>query len=655
VGGGPGAFEDGYGHWLIAANLASTGQLHDPLFGMEDTWLPGYHVLAAAVLHLVGLWQLGALKVLGALLGLATLGFVYALAPNRGQGRLAVALLALNPVFLFTSGSAVVEPLVTAMLTGAGLAAVRGRLKLAALLAALAAVTATKAWIWIVAVVVIAALEALRTRATLRSRLPGFAWAAPAVALLVFLQVGFAPGSHSVARGTVEVMSAAARGNIPAGPMARLLELINNYGLAALPLIAFAVIGVLIAVRRQPQSMLRFVYGPALVYMALVFGLLAAGTYSGSHRYLYPALPSIALLAAAGLDRYSAIVRVLAVGVTAMLAVGFLPVFESFAADNAGLVAAGRATARSPGMLITDSPVVAFYSKRPLSHITGSMALPSDRDQAISWMRANGVTELVLEGISYYRATAVFPDLASGKASAPFLPLGQSSYQVAGGKPVYAYRLPPTLSLEPISQGKTAPLAKGVTLGKAGTGEGMGFGVPIVHYADGWVYSRTARTVDLSTPARAIWRRTFELDEAGGGATPGGFAWVPIQSRGQIEVTYRVDAEGVSIDARPIWLAPGYVEVGMLNEGSAAFDDFADSSQTRIGAAFGPWNGVEGPWARLRSGSLGIEWSLPALTGAELHAGRELKPPDFDWAGLDYIFTGSFEGATYHIDVQEAR
>ncbi|HEY8951525.1 MAG TPA: glycosyltransferase, partial [Candidatus Dormibacteraeota bacterium] len=82
----PEPFEDGYGHWLIAANLASTGQLHDPLFGMEDTWLPGYHVLAGAILRVFGLWQIGALKTLGALLGLATLACVYWMAPNVKQG-----------------------------------------------------------------------------------------------------------------------------------------------------------------------------------------------------------------------------------------------------------------------------------------------------------------------------------------------------------------------------------------------------------------------------------------------------------------------------------------------------------------------------------------------------------------------------------------
>src|SRR5207245_1818604 len=107
------------------AIVASTGSLHDPLFGMEDTWLPGYHVLAAAVLHVFGLWQLGALKALGAVLGMATLACVYCIAPNARQGRLAVILLALNPVFLFTSGSAVVEPLLTTLLAGAALAGVR--------------------------------------------------------------------------------------------------------------------------------------------------------------------------------------------------------------------------------------------------------------------------------------------------------------------------------------------------------------------------------------------------------------------------------------------------------------------------------------------------------------------------------------------------
>src|SRR5260370_7522009 len=69
----PEPFEDGYGHWLIAANLASTGHLHDPLFGMEDTWLPAYHVIAPPVLRVFALCHLRPLKLLGPLLALVTL------------------------------------------------------------------------------------------------------------------------------------------------------------------------------------------------------------------------------------------------------------------------------------------------------------------------------------------------------------------------------------------------------------------------------------------------------------------------------------------------------------------------------------------------------------------------------------------------------
>ena len=673
----PEPFEDGYGHWLIAANLAQTGHLHDPLFGMEDTWLPGYHVLGAAVLSVFGWHQLAALKALGAVLGLATLACVYWIAPNARQGRLAVVLLALNPVFLLTSGSAVVEPLMTVLLAGAALAAIRHRMRLAALLAALAAVTATKAWIWIaaaVAFVVIEAIHALLTRRAARP-LAAAAWAVPAVALLVFVQLGYGPASHSIARGSVEVLSASARGSLPGGAVARLLELARTYGLAALPLFALGLVG-LVSSARRPKSAgeiaaLRFLHAPALVYLAAVFGLVAAGAYTGSHRYLYPALPSLALLAAAALDRvrWPAVMGIAAA--SALLVLGFLPLYASFGADNAGLVAAGRASA-GPGILITDSPVVAYYSGRAPSDISGSRVLPADRIQAIAWMTSHQVRDIVLEGISYYPATGLFPDLASGHATPPFRSLGdQAQYQVAGGKPVFAYRLGAPLLTQSITpgiaaciegnagRGKTAQLAKGVVLEVAGSdvsGEGMGFGVPIVHYPDGWVFSRTVTTTDVSTPTETIWQSDFELDEAGGNAIPGGgFDFKPVASHGRIEVTYTISTAGIAVNVKVIRLEPGYTEVAILNEESAAFNDLADPSKTLVGSAFGRWVPAAGDWARLRSGSLGVEWSVPAIKGAQLYGGREWAAPNFDWAGLDYVFSGPFYGTSYRINVQEAR
>jgi hypothetical protein len=203
--------------------------------------------------------------------------------------------------------------------------------------------------------------------------------------------------------------------------------------------------------------------------------------------------------------------------------------------------------------------------------------------------------------------------------------------------------------------GKTAPLAKGLALHVNGfdvTGEGMGLGVPMVHYPDGWVYSRSVTTIDLSTDAGTTWKRTFELDEIGVDAASG---YRPIASRGAIEITYRVDSIGVFVELHVLRLAPGYSEMGILNELSASFDDFADRDSKLMGASLGPWEAVDGGWARLRSEALGVEWSVPALDDAQLHGGREFALPRFDWAGLDYMFATPPISVSYRITVQAAR
>ena len=665
------AFEDGYGHWLIAANLASTGRLADPLFGMQDTWLPAYQVLAAAVLHVFGLWQLDLLKLMSAAFGLLTAACVCWLAPNARQARIATALLVLNPVFLFTSGSAVVEPMLTALLMAAAVAASRGRMLLAALLAALACATSTKAWIWVGAAAAYTLIETVRTRSAAGAGVRAVGWTVPALSVLVFLQLGFSPASHSVARGTQEAVSASARGSLPADALTRLAELATTYGLAALPLLALAVVGLMLARRGQATPLWRLVYVPSAVYLLAVFGLVAAGAYSGSHRYLYPALPALALLAAAALDRYRVAVRLTSVAASAMLAVGFVPVFSAFAGEDAGLVAAGRAASCSSGVLLTDSPAAAYYSARPPSQIIGSRLLPDGRAEAIDWLSAHHVTTVIVEDISYYRATAVLPELTRGAPSPPFVRIGgQGRYQVDGGKTVHVYGVGAACLGEPLlaeveaglpstaGTGKTSELAKGLTLrviAADAAGEGMGFGAPIVRYPDGWVYPRTYVDTDLSTSTTTVWARTFELDEMGGDAAHG-YTFAPIPSRGEVQVTYALDGAGVSITVKVLRLAPGYSQVGLLNEESAAFDDLAtDGQPTRIGRAIDRWTPVTGHWARLRSGALGVEWSVVAIPGAELYAGREHAPPDFNWAGLDYMFTAPFAGVMYRINVQEAR
>ena len=117
----------------------------------------------------------------------------------------------------------------------------------------------------------------------------------------------------------------------------------------------------------------------------------------------------------------------------------------------------------------------------------------------------------------------------------------------------------------------------------------------------------------------------------------------------------KVPAEGV-LDYQEFPLDPGFSEVGILNEQSAAFDDFAaDSGPTLVDRNFRSWVPVTGSWARLQSKSLGVQFWVPSIAGAQLHGGRELAPPDFNWAGLDYSFGPSFTGTSYEIVVQAAR
>jgi hypothetical protein len=104
----------------------------------------------------------------------------------------------------------------------------------------------------------------------------------------------------------------------------------------------------------------------------------------------------------------------------------------------------------------------------------------------------------------------------------------------------------------------------------------------------------------------------------------------------------------------PLGLAPGWDQLVILNEASSQFEDFADP--TRTGSeGFGTWQPVHGEWARLRSSRLGVEWELPAPPpGGGFLAGRELQPPDLDWAGIEYRFGPSFQGFTYGVNFRRS-
>jgi hypothetical protein len=281
------------------------------------------------------------------------------------------------------------------------------------------------------------------------------------------------------------------------------------------------------------------------------------------------------------------------------------------------------------------------------------------------------VGAVVTEDIAYYRMTAVYPDLVRGDATAPFNPLGsQPTYTVPGGKRAFAYSLQPErlcawvtntaqVDIDPAEQprsGKTAGLAKGLVLETVNgvlSGEGMGFGVPLVRYPEGDYFSGTASVVDISTRTRPAWVKTFQLDRLG---VDSDRSFVAVPSRGQVAVTYQISGGTIDITVSAAGLQPGYRQVVLLNEQSSRFNDFADASQTQVGSAIGSWRPVEGEWGRFRSGSVGLEWSLPRLPAAEgMYAAREIRQPDIDFSGIEYVFGPGFTGAEYQVNVSKAR
>jgi cellulose synthase/poly-beta-1,6-N-acetylglucosamine synthase-like glycosyltransferase len=668
----PDPFEDSYQHWLIAANLATSGRLQDPLFQMQDTWLPAYHVLAAAVLRLFGTWELAGLKALNAALGMGVLALTYRLAGSSRRGLVAVALLALNPIFLLTSTTAVAEPLLLLGLLGAVVGVMEGRPRLAAVCGSIAVLTGTKAWLWLGCLALVVAVMWLFRRQGRAAAVLRPAWLVPAFGLVVLLQLRFGFATHSMQRGIIEVASATSRGSLPASPATRGGSFLWYFALASAPLVVLAPIGLARSLRSRATVLL---YAPSLLYLAVVSGLVWMGIYSGSHRYYYLVLPAAALLAAAGLDRLPRLVSVGAVAGAVVVAGLYVPVLTGFAADNRGLQTAGRAAGLVPGELLTDSPTAAYYSGKAPSQIFGSRELPVDRARAVQDLRARGVGPVVLEDISYYRATSLFPDLNSGSVASPFLRVGsERAYTVPGGKTVFVYGLGRGgadlgrgVSLAATggdwpARGKTAPLARGAVLqvgGRDVAGEGLGFGVPIARFADGWWFAAPSNGSLRESPEGG-WTQTFDLTLREVDDRSGRFLrFAPGPSHGTYEVTYRPDLpRGFHVTVQLLGAAaPGLRQVVVLNEESARFDNLATARSTLLGSRIGSWAPItHTSWARFRSSASGVEWSMPApAPAAAWHAARESRPASgIDFSGIEYSFGPNFTAADYQVAVRRS-
>ncbi len=459
-------FEDGYQNWWISANLLQTGQYWDRHSMMtQGNWLPLYHVWGAAVLAAAGWHSLEALKFANILLSSLTAGLVYAVGrrTNAAVGIAAGAFFSLNFIDIVVSGWSTAESLAV-FLVFLGYACLfrfdpsrpRNRwIGTAAM--TLAVVTRYEAWlvVGLVAVFAIATQKRVARRAPLVALVP--ALAAMVGYFLYALQWGFLP--ELLIRQT----STDVRYQLSVGtqPTAQLLLSRFWTGYAGLLLGVLAVGGTYAVIRFRHDVggwIVLALFGFVVAYTILQFG-------NPSYRYVMIGVPLLSLFAAEGLD--SAIRHMLhripgteprTSHLTAALAVGVLVISATLIAAPATywtggfelrknmepLQRAGQFLAGLPlpdgKLLVTESPIAAYYSGYPADRMLGSRWLPNDRPSALVFLQTQAAF-IVYVGVPYYTLRILFPELQNGTDTPNFEFLFDAGGLAIGTHVVFVYRV----------------------------------------------------------------------------------------------------------------------------------------------------------------------------------------------------------------------
>jgi hypothetical protein len=231
---------------------------------------------------------------------------------------------------------------------------------------------------------------------------------------------------------------------------------------------------------------------------------------------------------------------------------------------------------------------------------------------------------------------------------------------------------------------ETGALQKGLVLiheGEELIEEGVGFGVPVVKYADKTFFSSqadvsireigydsiitkvfTLDTVSLKKFGRATYindslysplRKAFEsLYLKNNRLTP--FfnkamefrdlaniktEFIKVKPRGKVTMTYRCQSNNIDIraDFSEVTLNK-CVEILVLNEqGSSFFQRYSDSSGLNLlGHKIGPWETGTADQASLEDAGRQVSFRLQSHRGTRLFRGWEHTRKRFSWAGLSY-------------------
>jgi len=466
-------FEDPYQNWWISANLVRTGQYWDRFSMMtHGNWLPLYHFLGAGLLALTGLRNFDALKVGNIALSTVTAALVFAVGHRRSSfaGFAALAFFSFNLIDVAVSGEATSEEL-AAFLVFLSYAAtfvfrdsIRCSLGLAATALLLAAMTRYEAWLAVVLLVGYALVSQLKTP----SRKALLLVAAPSLVFMIAyftyaLQWGLLP--ELVIRQTSTDIQYQLSVGTQRSPL-QILSLWWGAYVSFFPLV-FAIGGLYAAwtFKREFASWIVIsLWGFTIIYAVLQFG-------NPSFRYVLLTVPFLSLMAASGLEelvrhvararnselagKKSAASYVAVVGAIVLLGT-MLPAPAAYWQSgfpssrymeplvNAGLFLSDMPLPTSK-ILLTESPISAYYSGYPPDRILGSRYLPANRSAALLFIERD-VAYVVYVGVPYYPLRILFPELQNGTSTPDFRMLYDAGGPQVGWHAVYVYAVVGTAS-----------------------------------------------------------------------------------------------------------------------------------------------------------------------------------------------------------------
>jgi hypothetical protein len=231
---------------------------------------------------------------------------------------------------------------------------------------------------------------------------------------------------------------------------------------------------------------------------------------------------------------------------------------------------------------------------------------------------------------------------------------------------------------------EVAPLQKGLLLvanEKELIGEGVGFGVPVVKYADKTFFSSTAETSMHEDDVHYAITKSFFLDTISKKRFENGpfisdrtyklvhssfekaylalknfrpafdkimelrntlkirTQFVKVEPRGRVDVKYKFFPNyiKVELDIRNLNYR-GIKEILVLNEqGSTFFRNYFDDEEQRLfNEQIGAWEQVKAERASFSDIKRTIVFTLKNINGAKLYRGWEQVKKRFCWAGLNY-------------------